>query len=111
MFCQSGLPTWKNELELVLLVGSPTWKTIFFTSKSKKSFFVLEKHAKTIPELGLTPPDLPKLPQTSPGEQGVNREGNRIKKGKKGREGQRQEVATEVPLEVLEKNATGGEEG
>ena len=91
---------------MVLLVGSPTSKTNFFTSKSKKNFFVLEKHAKTIPELGLTPPDLPKLPQTSPGEQGVNREGNRIKKGKKGREGQRQEVATEVPLEVLEKNAT-----
>ena len=92
---------------MVLLVGSPTWKTIFFYIQIKgKNFFVLEKHAKTIPELGLTPPDLPKLPQTSPGEQGVNREWNRIKKGKKGREGQRQEVATEVPLEVLEKNAT-----
>ena len=80
-------------------------RPIFFTSKSKKTF-VFEKHAKTIPELGLTPPDLPKPSRRAPGEQGVNREGNRIRKGKKGREGQRQEVATEVPLEVLEKNAT-----
>ena len=79
---------------------------IFLHPNQKKSCFVLEKHAKTIPELGLTPPDLPKPSRRAPGEQGVNREGNRINKGKKGREGQRQEVATEVPLEVLEKNAT-----